>query len=89
MQSLRRKWGKETLCLQKMAEKERKYKSDYAILNSKEVKGWNGCRSLDINMQSCQIWKCIQFAVDSQYTDIHNYGFKLLLIMFIFFIFLG
>ena len=28
--------------LQKITEKERKYKSDYAILNGREVKGWNG-----------------------------------------------
>ena len=30
------------MCLQKITEKERKYKSDYAILNGREVKGWNG-----------------------------------------------
>ena len=30
------------LCLQKIAEKERKYKSHWAILNCKGVKGWNG-----------------------------------------------
>ena len=27
---------------------------------------WKGCRSLGINMQSCQILKCIRFAADSQ-----------------------
>lgn len=30
------------LCLQKIAEKEKKYKPEQAILNCKEVKGWNG-----------------------------------------------
>ncbi len=41
-----------------------------------DVFTWNGCCSLDISMQNCQILRCIRFVTASQYMDIPKYGLQ-------------